>query len=578
MSDEQMQHHDLEDAIRRAESQLEEQIERLRTSALTDVVAQHAPAAEVRVDDDVAVMRPTGVVQSAAADDGWDIDSSAVWGEPAAAADVIEWDDAPVSGESDAGGVVFDEPVSVPDDEWNVTAGPVDATETWGAPVPTTGGFVFEEAPTRPSRRESWEQVTSGPSDEQLQFWAQTRTALRLLQQTTDDIAPSISSSVSDRVEQLVRDEMSAPNATLRQLQQQLPVQADRIEQMVRDEMEAPLAALRQIHEELPLQLDRLERGVTTFVDRGMTQVADDVRTELDRVGERLETSSTEVERKVHEDITHVEQTVATNVTRMTQGLATQVGRVERSMTESFERIEQQLDHELKRVEAGLRQDAEAPYEVVRQLGDELPSRLTRLERSIQEHSSTELVERVGSDVSQLAAQQRELGSFVREELAPTRRDVQQLVELDIDRALSGLAKSQDTTLDRIGGVTGAIERERVQRAEDLELVVDAMSSGWKAVFGAVEQMLERVDTVDQRMASLETRISEIGRLEVTVEEALSTMKTRLDHSMESMELHLRELQPAPVIVTVNHPNAEVAQQTRGGHISIEKDSEGATS
>lgn len=541
MADEQMQHSDLiDDAIREAEQQLEAKLEALRLSAMGDVHAASDPSA--------AHLRPTGHASG--------------WSEPTFSADPAPRHEPTNEDEHDheSGG----EPGHAPQSGWQTPAWvetPLEAEDrqepaSWqdsdpdedadafdigtvggSAPAAPSGGWsdaVLQQTAadeqqepwrgeTFPSQAHDYEHEPGGSwastgddsdgqdgdswrgdapvtrhSDSELEFWAQTRTALRHLQQTTDALPQRVSTGVSETFEQA----------------------AQRMGRLVTEEFEAPTAAIRQLHEEVPLQLERIDRTIRDGFEEQIPQ----------RI-ERLERS---IQSQLHEDVDRFEQSVATNVTRLAQGLETRVDTSDDQLRSEFERIEHTMRSQLDRVERSVRDELTAPIESIRQLHDELPLQFSRVERALREQ---------GRDVA--AEVRAELGSVVGE--------------------LTSLSR---TTLDRISGVSGELDRDRLQRVEDLELVIDSLSSGWQGLYAGMSQLTERTEDVDVRLAGIERRLDSMRNLERTVDDALAGVREQLETHLVTLERHMADLQPAPVMVTVNHPEAQVSQTTRGGYVS----------
>lgn len=151
--------------------------------------------------------------------------------------------------------------------------------------------------------------------------------------------------------------------------------------------------------------------------------------------------------------------------------------------------------------------------------------------------------------------------SSFQDEFAETRKNVQDLVNLEIPSTLGELAQSSRETLDRLLSVTNDFERDRLQRVEDLELLVDAMTSGWQGIYSAITTMFERVQDFDSRMSSVEQQVTALNSLDGTVTAALDNVQNRMDAAISTMHQHLQELQPTPVVVSVSHPDVRVEQQ-----------------
>jgi hypothetical protein len=476
---------------------------------------------------------------------------------------------------------------------------PTPSDRGWTEPAPMRGGSgvegLVEEFGSEDSSYGLGSVASSGPTEAELQFWAQTRTALRHLQQASDGIPKQVGSVVTESFEQVVRDELAAPTASLRQLQQQLPGYAEHVARVVADELEGPAAAIRQLQddvpaqidrlernmrgvmseelparldaldrdlhgalrEELPAQLDRLERNVQGVLrdelpqhldrlDRNMNSaMREDLPQHLDRIErmvsgalheqlpQRLERLERSVTGQMQEDAERFEQSVAGNVTRLAQGLEGRVVDSEQQLRAQFERVESTMRGELDRVQRGLHQDIAGHTELTRQLQEQLPGQLGHVEHTVRE-------------------QAREISGEIRTDLASL---------------MGEMATLNRATLDRLAAVSGDLDRDRLQRVEDLELLVDSMTTGWKGIYGAVTQVFDRAGEIDGR----------IGSLERTLEQSLAQVRQQLETNLGAMQQHLKELQPAPVVVTVNHPDAQVAQTSRPGYTTGQESTPGTS-
>jgi hypothetical protein len=586
MADEQTPQSDLiDDAIRQAERQLEEKLEALRMSALGEPSpAETAPA------DDVAVLRPTGGSRAHSREDGSGTDASEGPQAPAMpATDPVAWHESegddlmftPAEGSVTLTGnelyvpdaedePSFDEmPHELqPHDEPSEQASPTretlstsvtDLTPVWEDTSGAQHDFRPTVEPTTPkpspapaptSRDENrWEQPESSwaqpepvhatwtgggrptaaspepthdtarpvqPSEDELQFWAQTRTALRTLHQLTSGIPGQVSVDVTTEVQRIVHEELAPTDQTLRsvqaQLQQNLPRMHDRLEGVIEQAAIAPTQGIKQLRDELPAQLNQQTR---------------DLR---DAVREDLDHTATTVHGAVQKDVAQLEQSIATNVTRMAHGTLDAVSRAERNinalgegvvrfergMHGEFERVEQQLQSAIQRVEVQLREELMEPAETVRKLDDELPARFNRVERTVLE---------------QVQTTQRELSTV-----------------------LMGLVEANRASLDRIASLASTMDEERARRTEDVEVVVDTVTTGWEGLAGAVKALFEQAEENSRRIAGIEQRLGQIRDLEGAVESTLGDLRE-----------FIRDLQPAPVVVTVAHPEAEVQNNARGG-------------
>lgn len=571
MADEQTPQSDLiDDAIRQAERQLESKLQALRMSAL----GEPAPAANPPADD-VAVLRPTGSSTRASAP------AQPAPAGPSPASTVP--DEVPIAWQETAGDdVTFapaepsstdvpssglyvpehehpldtdstlafptdhridqDEPEDEREDEReddvlaerapetsmhaSLTASVTDLTPVWddedepSMPTPTT------RRQTRPPEARATEtRVTTLPSEDEMQFWAHTRTALRNLQQMTDGLTTQVVGGVSTEVSRLLHQELGSTDQSLRNLQHQvetdLPQFAERIQESIQQSIEqsiaAPNNAIQKVREELPSQLEQATRATHEHV-----------REELDR-------STASIHGAVQHDISQLEQSIASNVTRMTQNTTEAVSRVEhdvdvlgetvvrfeRGVHSEFDRFESQLRTAIERVEQNLRDELVAPAETIRKLDDEMPARFSRIERGL---------------VEQLQSQQR-----------------------DMANVLASLVDADRAALDRLASVASTMDEDRARRAEDLAVVVDTVTTGWEGLAGAMAALFEQAEENSKRIAGIEQRLGQLRDVEGALEQTL-----------DQFQRHMRELKPSPIVVTVSHDEAEVRNTTRAGWVSDE--------
>lgn len=549
MSDDHTQGTELEDVIRRAEEQLESklaELRQMRSVAPGDTEAVVDPVDEVPLVD--AVMRPVAIPDQSTLDGAWDEGASA-------------WDDehSAIDEDIDSGvevDVLAQDSLAplAPVNEWSEVADQSDENVDDVAMLrPTAGSAAWSDGPVFDATsgdgsdigwgadRDQYSSVSA--ADEQA-FWAQTRSALRSLQQATDDMVPEVATVVSSRIERVVRDEMREPVDAVRSMQQVLPEHVERIENTVAAEVQQPVEMLRLLNESIPRQLDAMERSIQTVIETNVSTYSSSIGDRLELVATRLDDGVDRVERRVHDDVSHVEQVLAANVTRMTQGLVQQVTKVERDLSEGFERQRHGAQSDVQRLEQTVRDEFEAPTAMLRQIQDELPARFGRSDRL-----------------------QQQVADTLRDELLPVRRYVGQLSELGAHTAILETARVSQLTADQLGVIGASFDQDRLQRAADLELMLDSMTSGWKGLYGSVETLLARVDAFDQRMTRLEGRLDALGKLEPSMHGALASLQERLDQSIASMEARIVQQLPAPVTVTVSHPEVHVAEQPTGGFI-----------
>lgn len=568
MADEQTPNSDLiEDALRQAERQLEERLEALRMSALGE---PSAPASAP--DPDVAVLRPTGVPSASSDVFGGDRDEAAgdVIGEPGALDSV--WSESTDTGDlrfepTGANPLLAPEPEAIVpnlDDEDFVSPRPLEPTNassivnelttSWsdlddesedgfedetssaasGIAMPDISFERRPEPESAPERRPepvhtSWTAtgreragVTPAaptsvvPTEDEMQFWAHTRTALRSLQQASDAMPSQITSSVTEDVERIVHDEVATAAASIRLLQQAvqqgLPKVVDRVEGAIEQAIAAPNSALRQLRDELPSNIDRGGRELRVALR------------------EDLERSASTTHGALQKDVAQLEQSIAANVTRMAQSIGDNVTSVERDVEQlgesivrfergmhgEFDRVESQLRSTIERVEASLRDELVEPTETVRKLDEELPARFGRIERTFTEQVQT------------------------------TQRDLSGVLTtlVDVNRA----------ALDRLAAMASTQDEERVRRSEDTELIVDTVTTGWEALAGAVKALYTQNEALDRRIDQMEQRLAKLRDVEKAV-----------DGTLRRFDEHIADLAPAPVVVTVSHPEASVQNTSKGG-------------
>ncbi|MCW2926203.1 MAG: hypothetical protein JWM86_171 [Thermoleophilia bacterium] len=578
MSDEQTPQSDLiDDAIRQAERQLEAKLEALRMSALGDPTPLATPPS-----DDVAILRPTGGPTRAPSED--DVRPADASADAAGSFDVPDevpfaWQDADAEGEDasfaplDPSATFSPSDLYVPDSdgptELEPTADDVHPPSAWLEPeaeAPRTGdapgvtsltAMWEEEAPapaprasrdsvgadwdrpepvhaawtepaasqTRPAapapqaaRSDATPNMPHIPSEDEMQFWAHTRTALRNLQQVTDSITGQVTRDVSILVEQAVSDAIAPTEGGMRaihtQLQQGLPKLADRFEGAVEQALVGPTNGIRQIRDELPTQLERVARDQRA-------SFRDD-----------LDATAGAIHGAVQADVAHLEQSIAANVTRMAATmtdtatrverdvdvLGESVVRFERGMHNEFDRVESQLRAAIDRVESSVRDEFVEPTETVRKLDEELPARFGRIERTLLE---------------QLQNTQRDLSSV-----------------------LTSLVDASRASIDRIGSLASTLDDERARRVDDVETIVDTVTTGWEGLAGAMKALFQQAEDNSRRLAAMEQRLGQIRDLEEAVE-----------RSMTGFADHVANLQPAPIVVSVSHPEATVENTTRGGWV-----------
>ncbi len=560
MADEQTPQSELiDDAIRQAERQLEEKLHALRMSALGETTS-----ATTSAHDDVAILHPTGGESEAAQTpesapepvpaqwhetESEDLTFVPVGDVPSASVSDLfvpesttmepaeALDEHPTQEDRDD----TDEPSTIAETadalRESLSATVTDLTPVWEddepsatmheAPLPTTRrasstppavdtpSARWSDA-SRTSRDESPQRVTALPSEDELQFWAHTRTALRNLQQVVDDAPTHVVGGVSTEVARLLHEELGGTEQALRSLQasteQALPQLAEQVQASIEHAVETPTNAVRQLREELPLQVDRVTREVQ------------------ESLYEALDRTTSTTHGAIQQDLAQLEQTISSSVARSAQGTTDAVARVgddvdvlgetvvrfERGVHANFDRFESQIRAAVERVEQNLRDELVAPTETVRKLDDEMPARFDRIERSL---------------ADQLQHGQR-----------------------DVSQVLTSLVDADRAALDRLASITSTLDEERARRTEDLDVVVDTVTTGWQALAGAVKALYEQADENSRRLAAIEQRLSQIRDVEGALERTLT-----------EFQRHMRDLKPSPVVVTVSHDEAEVRNETRAG-------------
>ncbi|MCW2950443.1 MAG: hypothetical protein JWN41_1456, partial [Thermoleophilia bacterium] len=329
-------------------------------------------------------------------------------------------------------------------------------------------------------------------------------------------IPGQIVGNVSDHVERIVRAELRDSTEVLRAVQQQLggdlPKLAERVESAIEQHVAAPVAGIRQLRDDVKIETDR-----TVHETRA------GVREDLDHTASAIHGA-------VQQDVAQLEQSIATNVTRMTQGLTDSVQRVERDIEAvgdtvarfergvhgEFDRVESQLRTAIERVDHSLREELAAPASAVRKLDEEIPAQFDRVERNV---------------LDQVKGSQR-----------------------DLAHVLTGLVDANRASLDRVASIASTLDEDRSRRADDLDIVVDTMTTGWEGLAGAIKALYQQGEHIGSRIDAIEQRLSQLRDLE-----------SKVDTSLSAFASHVKDLAPAPVMVTVSHPEAQVENTSRGG-------------
>ena len=576
----------IDDAIRQAERQLEAKLEALRASALADV--DSTPA-----DDTVAVLRPTSGAKPANEDPDWTAPAATSEPAPVDVPDSVPtaWQETdgpdlmfePAAHPTQSEALEFGEPLAFAEPDVEAEADAVaDAQHIGDAQQPEDGPHdhavdadsLQADAPDadavahadaadddldgwRPAtfhepvlefpstdlsaedvRREVAPSVhapmptsvTVVPSDEELQFWTHTRTALRSLQQSTDELSARVAQTVADEVDRTVRDRAAVTDASVRAVQQQLQSQAaslpriaDRIDGTVASNAHTTNAAIREARDHIAAQVDRAARETRETV-------REDLRADF-------ESTSSALHGAVQRDVASLEQSVAGNVNRMSNGLTdamrtvarevvdakTAAERAEESVDAGVTRLDEQIRSTSKWVSESMQASLAEPSDGVRRLEVELPERFEQVERA------------------------------VAEEIRGTREDLAGL--------LDSLIESNRTALDRVSTLTTTLDEDREQRTEDVATIVDTVTTGWEGLAAAIKVLYEQTDEQSKRIGAIEQRLGQLRDLEGSVEATMTELRS-----------HIQELQPAPVVVTVSHADAEVRNETRAGWTPDESD------
>jgi hypothetical protein len=135
-----------------------------------------------------------------------------------------------------------------------------------------------------------------------------------------------------------------------------------------------------------------------------------------------------------------------------------------------------------------------------------------------------------------------------------------QTSQRELSSVLMGIVEANRAALDRIAALASTVDDERARRTEDVELVVDTVTTGWEGLGGAVKALFQQGEETSRRIAGIEQRLTQIRDLEGAVEGTMAELRD-----------FIRELQPAPITVTVSHPDAEVRNQGRGGWLPDNK-------
>jgi hypothetical protein len=131
-----------------------------------------------------------------------------------------------------------------------------------------------------------------------------------------------------------------------------------------------------------------------------------------------------------------------------------------------------------------------------------------------------------------------------------------QTSQRELAGVLSSLIDAHRATADRLTALTSRFDGDTTQRTEDVELIVDTVTTGWEGLAAAVKALYEQGADNARRIAGIEQRLGQIRDLEGAIEK-----------TMFRFDEHVKNLQPAPVVVTVSHADAEVHNTTRPGWV-----------
>lgn len=628
MADEQPPHSDLiDDAIRQAERQLEEKLEALRLSALGDSASPAAPSDDAAHlvptgssssdEERSAAARAHESAYEAVADAAPEPETAfepaaAVWQElpgddlsfaPAAhepsptdealdeALATVEattafdpsqlgerpaepaWDDEPSEHvEAYAPEAIDDatadpqwEPAPTPAAEYEPPVEQIDPSS-----LRATTSWVPDAAPEREPDDSAWdrpepvhstwtsnapsgawqqahEQVDRAPSamlsiptEDELEFWAHTRSALRNLQVSTDLVPSALMKDLGIELGQLMRDELVPLETVLDRMQSQIDRSLPQIAQQVEVSIDSARAAATSARSADAAMVDLAEQ-LPRQLAREASAAHDSMRSDVDgmvaaaqaQLQGHVDSSASMLHAAIQQDVARIEESVATNVTRMAVGttdavarleanvdrVGDGVARVERGIGTSVERLEHQLRGSIEQAQHALRDQIDAPAKSIARLEEDLPAAIERIEQAVSE---------------KLAASQTELSSM-----------------------LTGLVDSNRASLDRVAAVASTLDEERTRRAEDVATIVDTVTTGWEGLAGAIKALYEQHADTSRRIEAIEGRLGQLRDLEGAVQNTMTQLRDVVGG-----------LTPAPVVVTVAHPDAEVANTARGGWVA----------
>lgn len=418
---------------------------------------------------------------------------------------------------------------------------------SWDHPEPVHASWTSRQGPEHSpgwnpgARDNSFDGTPSAmisiPTEEELQFWAHTRTALRNIQVSTDLVPSAVLQDIGMEIGQVMRDELAPMESVIGRVHddaaRELPKLADRVEHVADTATDAAAAAhaagtsINELRTELPAQLSTVVDAVHLTVRADVERAAQATR---EQVHAHVDAAATSLHGAIQQDVGRIEESIATNVTRMAVGVTDSVARVEvdldrlgesisrfeRGVGTGFDRVEKHLRTSIDRAEQSLGAKLDSPARSLKKLEDELPAHLDRVE--------TALTEQVQGGHREL------LGT------------------------LTSLVDANRASLDRVAAISSTLDEERTRRTEDVATIVDTVTIGWEGLAGAVKALYEQHAGTAQRIEAIEDRLNQLRDLESAVETTMNDLREVVSN-----------LTPAPIVVTVAHSDAEIRNETRSG-------------
>jgi ABC-type transporter Mla subunit MlaD len=375
-------------------------------------------------------------------------------------------------------------------------------------------------------------------------------------------------------------DEVSSVEL-LERMQETLPQQFASLELTVQRAMESSASSvsesvhddMEQVSTRVDFAVERFGELLTTSQDH-LTQVVVTVHDQVKQVGGQIGHAVERVAERVSETQNQLEDVVESAGAGVRDRLSRQMDRLEERVTAALEQQQLAIETEVGKVAATVHDELREPLQALQQIQEEMPARFAEVERSQETFTDslhaalapvsqqvshvteqvdhvtgqaahvadqvTRVIEHVGQ-VSEQVGQVSEHVNHVAEHVGEVAEHVNEAAELGIHSTIIGSAKKLDEALGQMSQVAATLEADKVQRAEDLEMLVDAMGSGWKGIQESVETLLGKVSSFEARMTRLEQLIEQLDGIESTVASAL-----------EAMQAH-------PVVVTVSHPLGPVS-------------------